>query len=163
VASEFGLAWWRPESEKSTVVRAWLHLPWRLSGDHWIQMTWANATWLRSWGMAQSRWMTHTPMMAIRPRRRRKWPRDSAATMSRTYPRCDLFTGELNPQTWSTNCGDQHRSRWRVTVSEILWICWYLCALYHRDCSSDRLTEHNLGRFSPNSMWQLANLSVTKF
>jgi hypothetical protein len=39
----------------------------------------------------------------------------------------------------------------------------YLGALYHRDCSSEQLTEHNLGKFSRNSMWQLANLSVTKF
>jgi hypothetical protein len=39
----------------------------------------------------------------------------------------------------------------------------YLGALYHRDCSSEQLTKHNLGKFSPNSMWQLANLSVTKF
>jgi hypothetical protein len=38
----------------------------------------------------------------------------------------------------------------------------YLGALYHRDCSSEQLTKHNLGRFSPNSMWHLANLSVTK-
>ena len=28
-----------------------------------------------------------------------KWSRDSAATVSRTYPRRDLFTVELNPQT----------------------------------------------------------------
>jgi hypothetical protein len=28
-----------------------------------------------------------------------KWLRDSAAIVSRTYPRRDLFTVELNPQT----------------------------------------------------------------
>jgi hypothetical protein len=162
VASEFGFARWRPEKEEITGASDWWHLPWWLSGDHHIQMTRAIATWLRAWGVAQSRWTMQIPVMAIRPHRRRKWPRDSVATVSRTYPRRDLFTGELNSQTWSKNHGDRQQSRQRVTDGEIHGICWYLCALYDCDFSLEQLTEHVWDQFAPYFMWWPNHHSASK-
>jgi hypothetical protein len=112
--------------------------------------------------MAQSRWTTRISVMAVRPRRQHKWPRDSTATVSWTYPRRDPFTDELNPQTWSTNCGEQDQSRRRVTGDEILWTCWYLCALYHHDSSSEQLIEQVWGQFAPYFMWWPNHHPVSK-
>jgi hypothetical protein len=91
-----------------------------LHGDHWISITRAIATWLKAWDVAQLWWTMRTPVTAVRPRRRRKRSGNSEATVVQTHPRRDLFTVELNPQTWSSNRGDRHQSRhggrWRRRV-----------------------------------------------
>jgi hypothetical protein len=68
------------------------------------------ATWLKAWGVAQSRWKTPTPVTAVKPRRRCKWSRNSEATLTRTHPWWDLFTGVWNLLAEGTNCDGRRES-----------------------------------------------------
>jgi hypothetical protein len=55
--------------------------------------------------------MTYTSTTAARPRRRRKWMGDRAATVLRVHPRRDLFTGGRYPRITG-------RESWRRCESE---------------------------------------------
>jgi hypothetical protein len=76
------------------------------------------ATWLKAWGVAQSRWKTPTPVTIVKPHHRCKWSRNSEATVTQTHPRRDLFMGERNPLARGMNHDGQRESgrkghRWR--------------------------------------------------
>jgi hypothetical protein len=71
--------------------------------------------------------------MAARPRRRRKWSRDSMATVFRTHPRRDLFTAERNPLTRGTNRGDRRESERTVCRRRGALHLISFSALYHRE------------------------------
>jgi hypothetical protein len=133
MARELEMARWRAEMKEVTgASKSWM-LSWQVHRRRVDTLRQCTATWLRAWGVAQSRWRTQTPVTAVRPRHRRKWSRDSAATVFRTHPRRDLFTAERNPPPGGTNHGDRRESERTINRR---WSALHLIsfsALYHHE------------------------------
>jgi hypothetical protein len=89
--------------------------------------------------------------MAVRPRRRRRWVRDRAATVSCVHPRRDNFTVERNPLARGTNRDGRresgrkgHRRRGGLNRKSLFTV--------PSNSYSVSLTEQLAGRFVPKFM-----------
>jgi hypothetical protein len=161
VASEFGLTRWWSEKEEITGAIDWCHLPWRLSGDHRIQMTRDITTWLRAWGVAQSWWTTQIPGTAVRPRRR--WSGRGTA-----WPQCpgpirgvifSLSSSIHRPEARIVAIGNNH-GRGSPTVRFTESVDFF--ATVPSEVSSVGLTGLIWGEFSLDFMWWLDQCSASK-
>jgi hypothetical protein len=118
-------------------------------------------TWWKGHGVARSRRTTYTSTMATRPRCRQVDGRQSDHS-ALVHPWLDLFTRGHYPRVTG------HESQRRRESDRAGH--WRRDTLYLQSCSvtvpleshSERLIELNEAPYSPISVWQLVNPSVTK-
>jgi hypothetical protein len=162
VTSNFRLARWRSERKRGTSARDWWPQPWQPHRRSLDKLVWVTAVWLKCRGM----W--HKTARCLTPARVdfKRWGQsghDGRTNNPLSSSRVEIFSPRnviraplsknhlvgVNPGVGVT--GGQVHCTYDLVQSTI-----------PSGLLSGCLTEHNLGRFPPNSMWQLANLSVTK-